>query len=80
MILASVQASELGMTRENGYVWLMYAWYGANWWIRELSSKCTIATRVAMIEGAITIDHFPFVERKDFDKITDLGVVNTIAP
>lgn len=63
------------MTRENGYLWIMYSWYGDNWWTREDCRNCSLTKRVAMVEGGITIDHFPSVRQEEYDDITDIGVV-----
>lgn len=80
-----LQAYHLGMTRENGYIWILFSWYGSNWWTRgQVTTQtyspynCSQTEREAFIEGVFLIDHFAFVEEDQKDIVTDLGLVSCV--
>lgn len=70
------------MTLENGYVWLLYAWFGSTWWTGDISShqydytNCSVDQRRAFLQGVLSIDHFPFLEEGNQKNMTDLGLVS----
>lgn len=82
IIFVCGQAQSLGLTPDNGYVWLLFSWYGSDWWTREPVDKdyqpfsCNIELRESMVNKAIAIDHFAFVAEEDYDVVTDIGVVS----
>ena len=71
------------MTLNDGYVWLLFAWYQDNWWqddpIPQTSYNQTICTSSQLkeiLERAILIDHFPFVPPENRSMTTDAGMVS----
>ena len=79
-----LQAYELGLTHENGYLWLLFAWYPINWWTTEPANRTSYEPRTCsedvlerMLEYSIVIDHYTYVENKT--AITSSGMVHACA-
>ena len=75
------------MTRDNGYIWILYSWYGTGWWKTGPSASgsyqphnCSNEERTRFIKGVFLIDHFAFVEDDMKNIVTDLGLVSFVAP
>ena len=77
------QAYMRSMTLNDGYVWLLFAWYQDNWWLDNPIPQtsynqtiCTSAQLEEILERAILIDHFPFVPPENRSMTTDTGMVS----
>ena len=69
------------MTFSDGYVWLLFAWYQDNWWQDQPlfqasydQISCSVSELEEILDRAILIDHFPFVENRSMT--TDAGMVS----
>ena len=77
-----LQAYRHGLTLENGYVWLSYAWYPDDWWTEPANrtsyvpDTCSRGELEEMLEYSIVIDHYAFVEDKDEN--TSVGLASNI--
>lgn len=70
------------MTLENGYTWISFAWYPENWWTMDPLERfsytpvtCTQDEIESIVEHAILIDHFAFVEEDYRDNTTAANIV-----
>ena len=74
-----LQAYSRGLTLENGYLWLSYAWYPDEWWIKPANrtnyepALCSREVLETMLEYSIVIDHYAFVDDKNMS--TSIGIV-----
>ena len=67
------------MNSNNGYVWLVYGWYGPwpdGWNVNtnDEAYKCSYEQIYSMVQESIAIDHARYA-RDDNDTMTDLGIV-----
>ena len=72
------------MDSSDGYLWLIYGWYGPEWWTRTSTSdkgyepiNCSLEQIEGMLRDAIVLDHYMYASA-DNESITDLGIVRLI--
>lgn len=82
-LMCLFQAFKLGMTLANGYTWILFAWYPRQWWFAQSEERssyvpvqCTQSEIESVVEYAIIIDHYAFVEEANRDTITAADLVS----
>ena len=66
------------MTHQNGYMWMLYAWYPQQWWNETNSyeaSDCTIGELTEMLTHAIAISQFPYTSQGSCHEQNDIQLV-----
>lgn len=74
------------MTHENGYLWLLFAWYPPMWWspsnLQERNSyvpvNCSREEIESMVEFAVPIDVFPYVADENRQDPTSSNMVSFV--
>ena len=69
------------MNSNDGYVWLVYGWYGPDWWTFNITDdkgyeayKCSRESIESILRESIALDHYIYA-RDDNDSMTDIGIV-----
>lgn len=71
------------MTHQNGYMWMLFAWYPEEWWLdppvnrtRYTPEECQQSEIEDILEHALLIDHFPYVSEGEKSIPTSSGLVS----
>ena len=78
LLLSLLQAKIRNMTSEMGYLWLLPEWWGPMWFLPDKIDEENGFTNCdfeKFAEQAIHIQSYPYVDPKDRDRLTDLGLV-----